>query len=92
MNIDAYKTASKDELYVHKLCQKSGHTFQNSTVLWRRGDFSRQLFGALQLQSGFVIAPVSEPFALSQRAMALPLSHVAEIWQSNQPPAHVIIA
>lgn len=42
-----------------------------------------ELLDALQLKSGFVIAPVSEAFPLSQRAMALPLSHVAEMWQSN---------
>ncbi len=40
-----------------------------------------EVLDALQLQSGFVIAPVSEPFPLSQRAMALPLSHISKIWQ-----------
>lgn len=38
---------------------------------------------ALQLKSGFVIAPVNEPYPLSQRARALPLSHIAEIWQGS---------
>ncbi len=36
---------------------------------------------ALQLKSGFVIAPVSEPFPLSRRAMVLPLSQLSEMWQ-----------
>ena len=40
-----------------------------------------EVLDALQLKSGFVIAPVSEPFPLSQRAMALPLSQIAEIWR-----------
>ncbi|WP_114973391.1 hypothetical protein [Rhodoferax ferrireducens] len=35
-----------------------------------------EVLDALQLKSGFVIAPVSEPFPLSQRAMALPLGHI----------------
>jgi predicted AAA+ superfamily ATPase len=42
-----------------------------------------EVLDALQLKSGFVMAPVSEPFALSQRAMALPLSHMAKMWQQN---------
>jgi predicted AAA+ superfamily ATPase len=35
---------------------------------------------ALKLDSGFVIAPVNEPYPLSPRAKVLPLSHMAEIW------------
>jgi hypothetical protein len=38
-----------------------------------------EVLDALQLQFGFVIVPVSEPFALSQRAAALFLSHIARI-------------
>jgi hypothetical protein len=45
---------------------------------------------ALELQSGFVIAPVSEPFPLSRCAMVLPLSHMAKMWQQNQPLAPAI--
>lgn len=37
---------------------------------------------ALKLKRGFVVAQVSEPYALSKRARALPLSHLAEIWES----------
>jgi len=40
-----------------------------------------EVLDALELQSGFVIAPVNEPFPLSQRATALPLSHVSTIWE-----------
>lgn len=40
-----------------------------------------EVLDALNLESGFVIAPVSEPFPLSTRAMALPLSQLAKIWQ-----------
>jgi hypothetical protein len=42
-----------------------------------------EVLDALELKSGFVIAPVSEPFPLSQRATALPLSHIAEIFGSS---------
>lgn len=35
---------------------------------------------ALQLKSGYVIAPVSEPFPLSRRAKVLPLSQLSEMW------------
>jgi uncharacterized protein len=35
----------------------------------------------LKLDSGFVVAQVSEPYAMSKRARALPLSHLAEIWR-----------
>ena len=51
-----------------------------------------EVLDALELKSGFVIAPVGEPFPLSQRAMALPLSHVAKIFGQNQPVALVIKA
>jgi uncharacterized protein len=37
---------------------------------------------ALKLERGFVVAQVTEPYALSKRARALPLSHLAEIWES----------
>jgi len=40
-----------------------------------------EVLDALNLESGFVIAPVSEPFPLSTRSMALPLSQLAKIWQ-----------
>ena len=40
-----------------------------------------EVLDALGLQSGFVIAPVSEPFPLHQRATALPLTHISAIWQ-----------
>ena len=40
-----------------------------------------EVLDALELQSGFVIAPVNEPFPLSQRATALPLSHASTIWE-----------
>lgn len=51
-----------------------------------------EVLDALELTSGFVIAPVSEPFPLSQRAMALPPSHIAKIFGQNQAVAHAINA
>jgi len=51
-----------------------------------------EVLDALELQSGFVIAPVNEPFPLSQRATALPLSHVSTIWQPIWPIAPVVYA
>ncbi len=36
---------------------------------------------ALKLDHGFVVAQVNEPYAITPRARALPLSHLAEIWQ-----------
>ena len=51
-----------------------------------------EVLDALELKSGFVIAPVSEPFPLSQRAMALPPSHIAKIFGQNQAVAHAINA
>lgn len=36
---------------------------------------------ALKLDSGFVIAPVAEPYPLSKRARVLPLSQISEIWR-----------
>ncbi len=36
---------------------------------------------ALKLERGFVVAQVNEPYALSKRATALPLSCLAEIWE-----------
>lgn len=35
---------------------------------------------ALNLEHGFVIAQVDEPYALTRRAKVLPLTHVAEMW------------
>ncbi len=37
---------------------------------------------ALKLDKGFVVAQVTEPYAMTSRAQALPLSHLAEIWQN----------
>jgi uncharacterized protein len=37
---------------------------------------------ALKLDQGFVVAQITEPYALSARARALPLSHLAAIWQN----------
>jgi uncharacterized protein len=39
-----------------------------------------EVLDALQLESGFVIALVSEPYPLSARAKVLPLSRMAEMW------------
>lgn len=39
-----------------------------------------EVLDALQLDSGFVIAPVNEPYPATTRARVLPLSHLAEIW------------
>lgn len=35
---------------------------------------------ALKIGSGFVVAPVKEPYPLSRRARVLPLGHIPEIW------------
>jgi hypothetical protein len=45
-----------------------------------------------QRQSSFVINPVSEPFALLHCAKLLPLSHIAKMWQPNQPLALAVPA
>jgi uncharacterized protein len=37
---------------------------------------------ALKLDQGYVVAQVNEPYALTSRAKALPLSHLAAIWQN----------
>jgi uncharacterized protein len=37
---------------------------------------------ALKLDHGFVVAQVTEPYALSARARALPLSHLADLWKN----------
>lgn len=39
-----------------------------------------EVLDALHIDSGFVIAPVNEPYPLTARARALPLSRLAEIW------------
>ncbi|MEY3123649.1 MAG: hypothetical protein RLZZ573_169 [Pseudomonadota bacterium] len=39
-----------------------------------------EVLDALQLESGFVIAPVNEPYPATARARVLPLGHLAEIW------------
>jgi len=44
-----------------------------------------EVLDALQLSSGFVIAPISEPYPLTTRARALPLSHLREIWRDAAP-------
>ncbi|MBK9443605.1 MAG: hypothetical protein IPN53_20870 [Comamonadaceae bacterium] len=62
-------------LRIHKICLQY-------SVSPKLGKGFVEVLDALELQSGFVIAPVSEPFPLSRRAMALPLSHLATIWQS----------
>ncbi len=40
---------------------------------------------ALQLDQGFVIAPVSEAYALSPRAKVLPLTQLAQLWAKAKP-------
>lgn len=47
----------------------------------RVGKGFAEVLDALQLPSGFVIAPVTEPFPLSRRALVLPLSQLAKIWE-----------
>jgi uncharacterized protein len=37
---------------------------------------------ALKLEHGYVVAQVNAPYAMTSRAKALPLSHLAEIWQN----------
>ena len=44
-----------------------------------------EVLDALQLSSGFVIAPINEPYPLTARARALPLSHLREIWRDAAP-------
>ncbi len=39
-----------------------------------------EVLDALQLEGGWVIAPVTEPYPATARARVLPLSHSAEIW------------
>lgn len=39
-----------------------------------------EVLDALQLERGWVIAPVNEPYPATARARVLPLSHLAEIW------------
>ena len=51
-----------------------------------------EVFDVRQRQSSFVINPVSEPFALLQRAKLLPLSHIAKKWQPDQPLAPTVPA
>ena len=45
------------------------------------GKGSAEALDALKLDSGFVIAPVNEPYPLSPLAQVLPLSDIARIWQ-----------
>jgi uncharacterized protein len=37
---------------------------------------------ALKLDSGYVVAQVNAPYAMTPRANALPMSHLADIWQN----------
>ena len=44
---------------------------------WAQAD---EVLDALQLDRGWVIAPVNESYPATARARVLPLSHLAEIW------------
>ena len=78
-----YRTASGSELDL-LLELPGGHLRAieiKHTAAPKLGKGFVEALDTLELESGFVVAQVREPYAASKRARALPLSHLAEIWR-----------